>query len=353
MSCKIKGAVSVLGLAATLGAVALLPASGHCENLRFVFVADSRGNDAHQVINTPVVNAINNQILALSPRPSFVIFGGDQAYSGCVYGTYTFQAFKDAMASLTNAGIPLYTVMGNHEICSTADNANTYHLVNQQLYQQTFSGNPANGPAGYEHLAYSFTSPGGDAFFAVLDQYYLTGDVPANLTGAIDPTQLSWLTAQVAQSKARHKFLFIHGPYYYIDYMPPSPDATYTNLWKILDDNRFDLYCCGHNHLFSRKTIDSSIAPSPQLNPPIQWKNNVVQLLTGTMGAPIDPYIMVDPIKWNVHMDPDNYYFSVVDISGSKLTVTSYRGNTGAYTVFDSFTINKNAATAANSLMLD
>lgn len=342
---------------AALFAVALLPVSGHCENLRFVFVADSRGNGPafDEWINTPVVNAINNQILALSPRPSFVMFGGDQAYSGCVNGRYTFLAFKEAMAPLANAGIPLYTVMGNHEICNTADNASIYHLANQQQYQQAFSANPANGPPGYEHLVYSFESPGGDAFFAVLDQYYLTGDAPANLTGTIDATQLSWLTTQVAQTKASHKFLFIHGPYYYIDYMPPPPDITYTNLWKILDDNRFALYCCGHNHLYSRKTIDRSIAPSPQLDPPIQWKNNVVQLLTGTMGAPVDPYLNpnIDPILWNVHIDPDTYYYSVVDIHGSQVTVNSYKGNTGGYTVFDSFTVPSNAIPGTNLLLLD
>ena len=48
-----------------------------CE--RFVFLADSRGNSTSDLINTTVLTAINNQILALSPRPSFVIFGGDQA----------------------------------------------------------------------------------------------------------------------------------------------------------------------------------------------------------------------------------------------------------------------------------
>jgi hypothetical protein len=79
----------------------------------------------------------------------------------------------------------------------------------------------------------------------------------------------------------------------------------------------------------------------------------VVQLLTGTMGAPIDPYIMVDPIPWNVRVTPNTYYFSVVDISGSRVTVNSYQGNTGAYSVFDSFTINKNALTGANLMLLN
>ena len=163
----------------------------------------------------------------------------------------------------------------------------------------------------------------------------------------------------MAQTKATHKFLFTHGPYYYVISASSEggalpPDITYTNLWSILDNNSFDLYCCGHIHLYSRKTIDSSIAPDPQLNPPVQWHNNVVQLQDGTAGAPIVTDTPVkDPTLWHISQAANTYYFSVVDISGSQVTVTSYSGNTGAYSVFDSFTINKNATPATNLLLLD
>ncbi|MHB8069788.1 MAG: metallophosphoesterase family protein [Desulfobaccales bacterium] len=363
MTYTIRRTVSVLCLAAALGAAALLPVSGYCENLRFVFMADSRGNAAGELINLPVLNAVNTNILALTPRPSFVVFAGDMTIGGCILGNYTFQAFKDAMAPLTTAGIALYTAMGNHELYN---NVNTqFVLANQKVYQRVFHENPGNGPPGYEHLAYSFESPGGDAFFAVLDPLFLTADVgPApkpNNTGTFDNTQLNWLAAQVAQTKATHKFLFTHGPYYYVE--DPAlegglpPDITYTKLWSILDNNRFDLYCCGHVHLYSRKTIDSSIAPNPQLTPPVQWRNNVVQLLAGTCGAPVvtnPPHPpIVDPTLWHISQAANTYYFSVVDISGSKVTVTSYKGNTGAYSPFDSFTINKNALAGVDLLLLD
>jgi hypothetical protein len=156
---------------------------------------------------------------------------------------------------------------------------------------------------------------------------------------------LSWLTTQVAQTKATHKFLFIHAPYYYVKDDPEEPSAvddTYTLLWTILDNNRFDFYACGHSHLFSRKTIDSSVPPTPQIDPgnPCTWKDNVVQLLNGAAGAgPSTGAPTVDPALWHVFNAPDTYYFSVVDINGSLVTVNSYSGNTGDYTVFDSFTI--------------
>jgi Calcineurin-like phosphoesterase len=321
---------------------------GTGETLRFVFLADSRGDSLDHPVNTPVLTAIISQIGALSPKPSFVMFGGDMSYRGWIHSSYTFQAWKDLFSPLTGNGITLYTAVGNHELYHEHSSLG-FWLVNQQEFQSVFSENPSNGPAGYEHLVYSFTSQGGNSFFAVLDPYYLTKDttIPATLGGNIDSAQMSWLKAQVAQTKARHKFLFIHTPYYYISDDPEEPSAaneSYTALWAFLDANKFDFYACGHSHLYSRKTIDSSVPPNPQTTPPTpSWKNNVVQLLNGTCGAVISTGTIDPNIKtsWNVHNDANTYYFSVVDISGSTVTVNSYSGNTGAYRMFDTFTINK------------
>jgi hypothetical protein len=293
-----------------------------------------------------------------------VVFGGDQATSGGYNNgpNYTFEAFKSVMAPLTDAHIKLYTALGNRELFNpSTPTDDTFYLANQTAYQLAFTDNPANGPTpAYDRLVYSFESLGGDAFFAVLDPYYLTTDVSnPDLSGTFDDNQLTWLAAQVAQTKATHKFLFTHGPCYY----PTSPeggadppDITYTKLWRILDNNRFDLYGCGHVHLYSRKTIDSSIAPSSQFIPPIQWHNNVVQLLDGTAGAPIvTDTPVVNPTLWHISQAANTYYFSVVDISGSQVTVNSYSYNsdTGTCSVFDTFTINKAPVSAVNFLLLD
>jgi hypothetical protein len=376
MGYKIKRIVSVLCLAAALCAAALLPVPGYCENLRFVFLADSPVGTPPQnpqpidLINTAVLNPIINQILTLSPRPSFVVHGGDQASYGAINGangtTYNFETFKTVMAPLTSAGIKLYTVLGNRELYSQPG-LPIYRLANQQQFQQAFTeNNPANGPSGYEHLAYSFESPGGDAFFAMLDPYYLTADggLPPDVTGSFDNTQLTWLAAQLARTKATHKFFFTHAPYYYVvdpaSEMGTPPGITYTNLWSILDNNLFDAYFCAHVHLFSRKAIDSSIPPNPQPTPPLPqltWKNNVVQVINGGAGAPIvtGPITYVNPTQWHVLNAPNTYYFSVVDISGSQVTVTtySYNSTTTAWDVCDSFTINKNSPAPRNLLLLN
>lgn len=314
--------------------------------LRFVFMADSRGESLDHPVNDTVLNAIINQISMLSPKPSFVIFGGDMSYRGYIGSSYTFQAWKDLFAPLIGNGITLYAAVGNHELYHEHSSYG-FLLTNQQAFQSTFFESPTNGPAGYEHLTYSFTSQGGNSFFAVLDPYFLTQDTThMDLGGIIDPTQMAWLRAQVAQTNATHKFLFIHTPYYYVNSDTAEPSAsnqTHTKLWAFLDSNKFDFYACGHSHLYSRKTIDSSILPDPQTTPPTPpWQNNVVQLLNGTCGAGSGGgYIEPKFSSWNVHNEHRTYYFSVVDISGSTVTVNSYKGCTGAYTVFDTFTINR------------
>jgi len=317
------------------------------ETLRFVWMADSRGGSLAHPVNDTVMKAIIKNIDNLAVRPKFVVFGGDMSFRGYIKPNYTFQAWKDLFQPLTSKGIPLYTAIGNHELWRE-DADSGYMLKNQQEYQTVFSENPSNGPAGYEHLAYSFTSPGGGSLFVVLDAYYLTHDsIPKNLGGNMDQAQMSWLRGVVAQSKATHKFLFIHTPYYYISNDPEEPseaNQTYTRLWSFLDSNRFDMFTCGHSHLYSRKTIDSSIIPTPQTTPPTPaWKNNVVQLLNGTCGAGVDAETIDPAIRtaWNVHNDRDVYYFSVIDINGSTVTVNSYQGYLGTYTIFDTFTITR------------
>ncbi len=316
------------------------------ESLRFVFMADSRGESLAQPVNDTVLKNIISQIGNLSPKPSFVIFGGDMSYRGYIGNSYTFQAWKDLFLPLINRGIALYTAVGNHELYHEHSSYG-FLKVNQVAFQNSFTENPANGPAGYEHLTYSFTALGGNAFFAVLDPYYLTLDTThEDLSGIIDDSQMQWLRTQVSQSNATHKFLFNHAPYYYVINDTAEPSAanqSYTKLWAYIDSCKFDFFACGHSHLYSRRTIDSSIVPEPQTVPPTPpWRNNVVQLLNGTCGAgpstgPIDPKFAT----WNVHNAHHTYYFSVIDVQGNTVSVKSYGGYLGSYTLIDSFTITK------------
>ena len=370
MTYKIERILSTICLVAALVSVTLFPASACAETLRFVFLADSRAHDTGDPLNNPVyteaLKPIINKIGQLNPRPAFVMFGGDMSYRGYIYTDsnklgYTFQAWKDLFTGLTAKGIGLYTAIGNHELYRHDDHkpptcAESFCLENQEEYKKVFYENPQNGPKGYtpgyDGLVYSFTSPRGDAFFAVLDPYYITQDTtPNGLGGHIDDVQLNWLKKQLTKTRATHKFLFIHTPYYYATGQNPeelsATDVSFTKLWTILDNNRFDFYACGHQHLYSRKTINRWVLPQPQTTPPRPpWRHNVVQLLNGTSGADPDqgtPTVK-NPKSWHIHQDANTYYFSVVDILGRCAKVTSYGYNTNTedYEVVDEFTISHN-----------
>lgn len=268
------------------------------------------------------------------------------SYRGCIDNVFTFTAWKDLFSSLTSSGITLYTTVGNHELYHQHASYG-YFLVNQQAFQQAFPENPNNGPTGYAHLAYSFTDPNTNSLFVVLDPYYVTRDtMHLAMGGTIEPAQMTWLRQVVASNtSAVHKFLFIHCPYYYVADDPEehsSSDTTYTKLWAFMDSTKFDMYACGHTHLFSRRTVPDTVPPNPQTNPPTPaWQNSVVQLVNGTCGAGPSTANTSAAMRalWDIHDDPLTYYFSVIDVSGRTATVVSYRGYTGDYTPFDTVAI--------------
>ena len=61
------------------------------QSLSFVWVADTRGDQNNDLIDTSVLTPIVNSILAMSPAPKVVIFGGDAAYRGGTDNLTEFQ----------------------------------------------------------------------------------------------------------------------------------------------------------------------------------------------------------------------------------------------------------------------
>ena len=67
--------------------------------LRFVLLADSRGDSLGYTVDSTDLNPIIRCIDTLKPQPSFLVFGGDMCYRGYLAKHYTFQEFKNLVTN--------------------------------------------------------------------------------------------------------------------------------------------------------------------------------------------------------------------------------------------------------------
>ena len=327
---------------------ALVP--GDALALRFVVMGDSRGRNAADLVNTAILSQVNQRIKELSPAPEFLMFLGDMSARAKVPSgggeAYTFQPWLDFMRAPSTglpASLPLYLVVGNHELYDEATSASRPTGVLtcecQGAYQgfiranasATFMPKTASLNADYESLAYSFTADEGRALFVALDGYFV-GDcpgVPYVGAGALDRAQLDYLRETLARSGTKTKFVFAHNPAF-----RPSENAatacgspSMCEFWKIVDEYKATAVFNGHVHLFSRVTVDAGFNAS---NPGYEFRNAIPQIIAGTCGAPISKAAGGKGDKdaaanWNVKT---LYNYSVVDVDESgataKLLVRTY-----------------------------
>ncbi|MDI6778291.1 MAG: metallophosphoesterase [Patescibacteria group bacterium] len=153
----------------------------------------------------------------------------------------------------------VYPTHGNHDAVGASD------------WQSAFDP-PLNGPGGYVGWTYSFDYE--NSHFVVLDsnrsQWHL-----------VDQTQRDWLEQYLAANTKENIFVFLHEPAFPVsekigsslDANPASRDA----FWEILD--RYDVAAVfnGHEHIFTRRKIDSSVFPSAQ--------NSIYQFTLGNTDA--------------------------------------------------------------------
>jgi 3',5'-cyclic-AMP phosphodiesterase len=136
-----------------------------------------------------------------------------------------------------------YELMGNHD--------RTDKEKSDAAWQRFFAL-PANGPAGYSELAYSFDFKNGH--FVVLNSEKPKEHV-------IDDAQRAWLEQDLNKNKQENTFVFFHEPAYPVsskigeslDVKPKERDA----LWSILSSHNVTAVFSGHEHIVSRKKIGS------------------------------------------------------------------------------------------------
>jgi 3',5'-cyclic AMP phosphodiesterase CpdA len=219
----------------------------------FVAIGDSRGDKAAEPINTAVLSQIVSKVLALQPRPAFVLVTGDLVLGERV-GTMSrevslareLRAWQTVMAPLTAAGIRVHCVPGNHEIWGS------YAHERERACRQVLG-----------ELQYSFRHEG--SWFVGLNT-----DRP----GKRRTPDLAWLEVQLLAARAagaEHIFVFGHEPALGItgrDDMLRDAAA----FWKLLVRHGVDAYICGHEHIYGRAS-----------------RSGVYQVITGGAGAPLFP----------------------------------------------------------------
>jgi len=356
--------------------LALIPAQASA--LRFVTMGDSRGYTVDAPLNTAVLAQVNQRVKALNPAPEFLVFLGDLSYRANIpvdgHNHYTYTDWLDFMRAPSTglpASLPLYMVIGNHELY---DEALAPHaeasitLACQEAYQSfiqtntsaTFMPNITSLNDSYKYLAYSFTSADGKSLFVVLDGFYIaTGPTqPYDGAGSLDQAQRDYLQTTLSQSSARNKFVFVHNPAFGPATQPATAcvASSMCEFWKIVNDNKATAVLNGHDHLFSRVLVNSAFNAD---NPGYNFTKSIPQVIAGTCGAPIsgtydEPGKPPLAPSWNAKLQ---FNYSVVDVDDSgpngKVTVSSYCGDgSGSWSLCDRYANAPVAVAPADSLLL-
>ena len=187
----------------------------------------------------------------------------------------------------------IYPTHGNHDAVSASE------------WQATFNP-PLNGPEGYVGWTYSFDHE--NSHFVVIDSDRSSWHL-------VDQTQRDWLEQDLAATTKENIFVFLHEPAFptgkkigsCLDANPTERDA----FWQILDEFDVTAVFSGHEHIFSRQLIDSSVFSGA--------KNSIYQFGVGNT----DSYAHPKPRR------PVEYYYRqksylIVRVDGEKITTDLY-----------------------------
>lgn len=152
---------------------------------------------------------------------------------------YQWKEWLDGVRGMAER-IPFAPVMGNHEAYSLE-----WNFTPPLTYLQLFSP-PANGPEGFKGQVYSYDY--GEVHFAVLNtQLEELADYQPDLL----EQQVSWLAADLAQTKKPWKIVFMHKPVYgYPE--AEAPTALGEALMPIFENLQVDVVLYAHLHCYCR-----------------------------------------------------------------------------------------------------
>ena len=228
-------------------------------------------------VNDVVARAIAAEVV--KEKVSLVIYPGDLVNGNVRYGPIEMQfaAWKRSLAVVYDAKIPVYAIVGNHDVVASQD-VPKGHV--RSAWREAFPELPQNGPAGEEGFTYSVDFE--NACFIAADQFIgkkkgfdAKAYDSATNSGMISP----WVISQVKGSKARWVFVFGHETAFigcHVDCLANVPEER-DALWDALGE-KGGVYFAGHDHMYLRQ-----VAPDRANRP-------VLTLVAGDAGAPPQPY---------------------------------------------------------------
>ncbi len=335
-------------------------ASATGNNFSFAFTCDGRtgalggGDTAIEGIN-----AKSAEILAAgihNKKPEFLIFTGD-LISGYTSSEADYraqlQAWKRSYGGLGHY-IPLYTGMGNHEsLLDVFEDGSRFDKQGDKSAEAVFATefvNPTNAPPPeapglptYSEAVYSFDY--GNSHFAQLNSDYWHSNKPdtagGNPFGRLLPGQIRWLAADLKAAKARgqkHLFVFVHEPAFPCgghvqdslwEGGKPLGVATRDKFWQIVSDAGVVAVFSGHEHNYSRTSIDSTTPVHLDKSANPKFKSRVWQVIQGAAGAPFYPQEQTVPwIKSVKKFVAPTWAYTIISVQGDsvKLDTYSYTG---------------------------
>ncbi|MFY9397517.1 MAG: metallophosphoesterase [Desulfomonilia bacterium] len=230
---------------------------------KFAVVSDTQGprkaKTARPYLNEEILEKIANDIV--KERPDFVIVAGDLVNGwinngGADYRTQ-FEAWKEIMGPVYEAGIRVYPVRGNHEdgperlvlppLPARLEPPEGAQEALKYAFRQAFNQDyiPLNGPPGEEGLTYSFVHK---------NALVIGIDVFASHQHRVNQ---DWFDEQTASSTHEHLFVYAHEPAFGVghkdnlSFFPRERDE----FWNAIGRAGGRVYFCGHDHLYNRAVI--------------------------------------------------------------------------------------------------
>nr|HEX4312418.1 metallophosphoesterase [Kofleriaceae bacterium] len=193
-----------------------------------------------------VIDHILTAIIAMSPRPRFVILAGDHTNGNpwnppaLVAGSiYWWKVVAAALQPLRDAHIPVLPVAGNHDSYLPGQRAHYAATFDLKAWAAPFEvhGAVARGEIGAPPFSYGVDVD--DVHFSFVH----------NVQEWLDKDVASWLADDLADaSKARIRIVVSHAPWHTVIAHERTQFAA--QMGGILEGGNANLYLSGHEHLF-------------------------------------------------------------------------------------------------------